>query len=306
MDQALRVAARKLYEAHSKNVPHALRWEQLSPEIQNKWGVEHQESVARSVTIMVPTEDPVLDEEWKQVQQFRLDSEGAAVTEDGWSQLSAEGRNRWRNRYRELRSSRPEGPSPLELEWKGARELYELADNAKPWAMLSLTERRQWRKFYRATGVEHQERSAAEHDPVNHPSHYTSSPSGIECIQVTEHMTFCLGNAVKYLWRAGEKGNLIQDLEKAVWYINREIARLSTEDATLPPVQTSTDNGVTWQPSKEVKVWPTVAEFNRAEMRDKVRVERDEYRESWSGGLEPMPTEADAKLARDLEKRGDR
>lgn len=61
-------------------------------------------------------------------------------------------------------------------------------------------------------------------DPVNHPAHYTSSPSGIECIQVVEHMNFCLGNAVKYIWRADLK-NGIEDLEKAKWYIDREIER---------------------------------------------------------------------------------
>ena len=62
-------------------------------------------------------------------------------------------------------------------------------------------------------------------DPVNHPKHYTSHPSGIECIQVTEHMSFCIGNAVKYLWRADLKNDAIEDLEKARWYIEREIAR---------------------------------------------------------------------------------
>ena len=39
-------------------------------------------------------------------------------------------------------------------------------------------------------------------DVVNSPSHYTSHPSGVECIAITEHMSFCLGNAVKYIWRA--------------------------------------------------------------------------------------------------------
>jgi len=64
-------------------------------------------------------------------------------------------------------------------------------------------------------------------DPVHHPAHYTQHPSGIECITVTEHMTFCLGNAVKYVWRAGLKSNdPVQDLEKARWYIDREIERL--------------------------------------------------------------------------------
>lgn len=61
-------------------------------------------------------------------------------------------------------------------------------------------------------------------DPVNHPSHYTSHPSGVECIQITEHFSFCIGNAIKYLWRADQKDG-IQDLEKASWYINREIER---------------------------------------------------------------------------------
>lgn len=66
-------------------------------------------------------------------------------------------------------------------------------------------------------------------DPVNHPSHYTSHPSGVECITVTEHMTFNLGNAVKYIWRAGEKGSLVEDLQKAQWYITREIGRVQRD-----------------------------------------------------------------------------
>jgi hypothetical protein len=69
-------------------------------------------------------------------------------------------------------------------------------------------------------------RQAPDADPVNHTSHYTTHPSGIECITVTEHMTFNLGNAVKYIWRAGSKGDQIEDLEKAAWYVQREIARL--------------------------------------------------------------------------------
>lgn len=61
-------------------------------------------------------------------------------------------------------------------------------------------------------------------DPVNHPPHYTAHPSGIECIQVTEHMGFCLGSVVKYIWRADLKGNGLEDLRKARWYLDREIA----------------------------------------------------------------------------------
>jgi hypothetical protein len=62
-------------------------------------------------------------------------------------------------------------------------------------------------------------------DNVNNPKHYTSHPSGIDCIQITEHMGFCLGNAIKYVWRADLKKDAIEDLQKAVWYINREISR---------------------------------------------------------------------------------
>jgi hypothetical protein len=62
---------------------------------------------------------------------------------------------------------------------------------------------------------------------VNHPKHYTSHPSGVECIAITEHMNFCIGNAVKYLWRAGLKENQLEDLKKARWYIDREIQRLT-------------------------------------------------------------------------------
>ena len=62
-------------------------------------------------------------------------------------------------------------------------------------------------------------------DPVNHPPHYKAHPSGVECIEVTRHMSFNLGNVVKYLWRADEKGAPIEDLEKAAWYLTDEIER---------------------------------------------------------------------------------
>lgn len=63
-------------------------------------------------------------------------------------------------------------------------------------------------------------------DKIN-PIHYRSHPSGVEAIQVTEHFNFCLGNAIKYIWRAGMKGDAVTDLEKARWYIDREIERLN-------------------------------------------------------------------------------
>jgi hypothetical protein len=73
-------------------------------------------------------------------------------------------------------------------------------------------------------------------DAVDHPTHYNSSPAKcikcghpIECIDVVEHMTFNVGNAVKYLWRAGLKDAVLQDLRKAAWYVNRQIEKLTKE-----------------------------------------------------------------------------
>jgi sRNA-binding protein len=70
-----------------------------------------------------------------------------------------------------------------------------------------------------------------KNDPVNNPKHYTEHPSGVECIDVTEHMCFNLGNAMKYIWRCDLKADAIEDLEKTVWYVEREIAKRKTEVA---------------------------------------------------------------------------
>lgn len=76
--------------------------------------------------------------------------------------------------------------------------------------------------------------NAATQEPhggaVNHPRHYNAHPSGIECIDVVEHMSFNVGNAVKYLWRADEKGAALQDLKKAAWYIQREIEKRQKQE----------------------------------------------------------------------------
>ena len=69
----------------------------------------------------------------------------------------------------------------------------------------------------------------ANNDPVQRPEHYTFLPNGIECIDVAENFSFCAGNALKYIWRHRHKGEPIEDLEKAVFYLKREIARLSKE-----------------------------------------------------------------------------
>lgn len=71
-------------------------------------------------------------------------------------------------------------------------------------------------------------------DNVNHPSYYTQHPSGVECITITRHYCFSIGNAIKYLWRAGLKVDCnsspvekeIEDLEKAIWYINDRVKQL--------------------------------------------------------------------------------
>lgn len=76
--------------------------------------------------------------------------------------------------------------------------------------------------------------SKNKNDQVNHPKHYTSDPSGIECIDITRHRNFNIGNAIKYLWRAGLKEDKdrklidkqVEDLNKAVWYLIDEIHRL--------------------------------------------------------------------------------
>lgn len=64
-------------------------------------------------------------------------------------------------------------------------------------------------------------------DNVNHPKHYTSHPSGIECIEITRHMNFNRGNAIKYIWRADDKGDTVENLKKAIWYLEDEILRLT-------------------------------------------------------------------------------
>lgn len=71
------------------------------------------------------------------------------------------------------------------------------------------------------------EKSAKCQDMINHPPHYTHA-SGVECIQIAEHMSFNLGNVLKYCFRHDRKGGK-RDLEKARWYLNREIERVYGE-----------------------------------------------------------------------------
>src|SRR6185436_5413661 len=64
-------------------------------------------------------------------------------------------------------------------------------------------------------------------EAVDHPKQYNSHPSGVECIDIIEHMHFNVGSAIKYLWRAEFKGEHLQDMKKAAWYCQREYERLS-------------------------------------------------------------------------------
>lgn len=100
-----------------------------------------------------------------------------------------------------------------------------------------------------------------DHDPVEHPKHYCSHPSGIECIEITRHMNFNCGNVIKYLWRCGLKDSApsIEDLRKAAWYLNDEINRVQgalktrgvmTENGeVLPPLEVLHVDGkpATWE-----------------------------------------------------------
>lgn len=75
---------------------------------------------------------------------------------------------------------------------------------------------------------------AKDDDPVNHPKHYTSHPSGVECIDITRHLSFNIGNAIKYLWRIGQKEgeDAVTALEKARFYIEDQIKLIRKEYKT--------------------------------------------------------------------------
>ena len=77
----------------------------------------------------------------------------------------------------------------------------------------------------------------AENNSVNHPVHYNADPSGVECIDIVRHRNFNIGNAIKYLWRAGLKASgligarekEIEDIKKAIWYLQDEVKRLEAD-----------------------------------------------------------------------------
>lgn len=78
-----------------------------------------------------------------------------------------------------------------------------------------------------------------KHDPVNHPVHYTSHPSGVECIDIVKHMGFNLGNVIKYVWRADLKGDALEDLKKAKFYLECELGRREKSTKSVPHIKHS-------------------------------------------------------------------
>lgn len=118
-------------------------------------------------------------------------------------------------------------------------------------------------------------------DPVNHPDHYRSHPSGVECIQITEHMNFCLGNAIKYIWRCGDKGRPLEDLRKARWYLDREIARRERIEINRQHMQ-------------ERKY---LDRLNEGEIADLYRDRLGEIREVWAGAEVGQPVTAQEAYA---------
>ncbi len=102
----------------------------------------------------------------------------------------------------------------------------EAADSAAGWQCTATTLKTDSKEFQDSIDQYYKEK-AREDREIDRPFHYTNHPSGIECIQITEHMNFCLGNALKYIWRAGIKAGQPRekDLRKALWYINRELER---------------------------------------------------------------------------------
>ena len=86
-------------------------------------------------------------------------------------------------------------------------------------------------KDWKCSPFEKEKPTQQQHDPINHPTHYTSHPSGVECIEITRYHDFTIGCAIKYLWRAGLKSNEteVEDLKKAIFYINDKIKQIENE-----------------------------------------------------------------------------
>ena len=101
-----------------------------------------------------------------------------------------------------------------------------------------------------ATNTDVQTR-ATEGSAVDHPAHYNSHPSRVEAIEVIEYLTGNMFNTVKYVWRAAHKGKVVEDIQKSIWYIKRELGRVIIELPTIPQhVLDKTDRYVAAEPDK--------------------------------------------------------
>jgi len=81
--------------------------------------------------------------------------------------------------------------------------------------------------------IKPQKQEQATNDVVNHPKHYTDTPFGLEVIEITDKYDFSVGNALKYILRAGKKGDAVEDLEKAVWYLNHKIELMKKNGSSV-------------------------------------------------------------------------
>ena len=91
-----------------------------------------------------------------------------------------------------------------------------------------------WLSVDRAGTADGGERMSNQYEKVEHPKHYQVAP-GVEVIDLVEHLSFNVGNAVKYACRAGRKPetDAVTDLRKALWYLSREITRLHGDETVI-------------------------------------------------------------------------
>jgi len=89
-------------------------------------------------------------------------------------------------------------------------------------------------------------------DAVEHPNHYCSHSSGIECIEVTRHMNFCLGSATKYIWRVDLKEDTIKDLGKAVKFLEFEIETIEKKSRFLSMISKYLNKINPWKKIKNI------------------------------------------------------
>lgn len=86
-------------------------------------------------------------------------------------------------------------------------------------------------------------------DSVNHPQHYTTHPSCVETIDITRQLEFNLGNAWKYLMRFRYKGNPVEDLEKAIWYLKDYVKNMTKDRYTMSLEQRTRCAGKMFNPN---------------------------------------------------------